>query len=295
MRDQKYFTLETIAAFHPTKPSYAVLGKPIAHSLSPIFQKAAFEKLSIDSEYIRMEVSEEELEEAVGLLVKKGFLGWNCTSPLKKRMMELCNQLDHSAIALGSVNTVKRRENVLLGFNTDGLGWVKDVKKNFFIDFQKLSITILGTGGAGKAIAIQSAREGVQKLILVNRTYGNALNLANLLESQYKTKVQVLALTEANVKKAIEQSELFVQALPFQHFNSLGFHWENILRAGILLYDLLYFPNPTPLESIAKKLGCKALNGLGMLIEQGALSFSIWTGLPAPIEIMKKSVASSEA
>ncbi|WP_244232706.1 shikimate dehydrogenase family protein [Methylacidiphilum caldifontis] len=288
---KSFFSLKDLRDFEPNKPSYAVLGKPIAHSLSPLFQNAAFKKLSLDAVYIRVEVAEEELEQAVNLLVEKGFLGWNCTSPLKKKMASLCNALDKSATLLGSVNTVLRKpNNFLVGYNTDGSGWAIDVKKTFSIDFSKLTITVLGTGGVGEAIAKQSALEGSKKLILLNRTYDNALTVARNIEKNFNVEVQVLSLTEQNLKNSIIKTDLFIQSLPLLPFKSLNFQWEKILHPHILIYDLLYFPMPTPIESIAKRIGCKATNGLGMLIEQGALSFSIWTGLKAPIETMRKSV-----
>lgn len=290
MSEKTYFRLKDLKEFYPTEPCYAVLGKPIAHSLSPVFQKAAFRQLALDADYIRIEVAEEELEQAVNLLVEKGFLGWNCTSPLKKKMASLCNTLDNSAALLGSVNTVVRKEQELLGYNTDGRGWAIDVKKNFAVDFLNLSIAILGTGGAGEAIAKQSAIEGSKKLILLNRTYEKALLLAQSIEKNFEVEVQVLPLTESSLKQLMLKSDLFVQSLPLLPFLSLNFQWEKILDPKVILYDVLYFPIPTPMESVAKKIGSKVVNGLGMLVEQGALSFSIWTGLDAPIETMRRSV-----
>lgn len=290
MSEKTYFRLKDFKEFYPTGPCYAVLGKPIAHSLSPVFQKAAFRQLALDADYIRIEVAEEELEQAVNLLVEKGFLGWNCTSPLKKKMASLCNTLDNSAALLGSVNTVVRKEQELLGYNTDGRGWAIDVKKNFAVDFLNLSIAILGTGGAGEAIAKQSAIEGSKKLILLNRTYEKALLLAQSIEKNFEVEVQVLPLTESSLKQLMLKSDLFVQSLPLLPFLSLNFQWEKILDPKVILYDVLYFPIPTPMESVAKKIGSKVVNGLGMLVEQGALSFSIWTGLDAPIETMRRSV-----
>ncbi|MGD9896423.1 MAG: shikimate dehydrogenase, partial [Candidatus Methylacidiphilaceae bacterium] len=161
----------------PWRKSYAVLGSPIAHSLSPVIHRAAFAEIGWPAGYGRVEVDEAELGAVVDRLKAIGFCGWNCTAPLKREMFRLCDRRAPTAVKLGSVNTVRQEKGILEGHNTDGRGWVLAVEEAFSVPLSQLRILFLGLGGAGAALARQAAWEGCPLLLLANRTASKAVSL----------------------------------------------------------------------------------------------------------------------
>lgn len=297
LMETKVYKPGELAALKGSQDLYAVVGFPVAHSLSPVFQEAGFRELGIEARYVRVEVEPDGLPSAVEALRGVGFRGWNCTLPHKHTMLELCDELDDSARQLEAVNTVLHEDGRLTGFNTDGQGWVRGVRQDFCVDVRDMRVMLLGAGGAGRALAIQSALEKCERLVLVNRTYekveGLARELAPLLDSEKlmgaHERVKAIRWEEDLIAEEIGSMDLVVNA------TSVGLRAHDpavlpsrILQPHLLVYDTIY--RRTRLLMAAQEAGARGASGASMLLHQGALAFEIWTGRTAPLAAMRKAL-----
>jgi shikimate dehydrogenase len=281
---------------------YAVLGSPINHSLSPVMQQAAFDQAGVDARYFRIEVDEEGLEKAVARLRQVPFGGWNCTVPNKVRMAGLCDRRAESAEQFGVVNTVVNEKGVLVGHSTDGLGWSRALKEAFGRGPDDLRIVLLGSGGAGRAIAIQAILEKCPDLVLVNRNPARARELLADLHARFAEgplartpqNLRVIGWDESELERALGQADLVVNA------TSAGLDPKappvlpaRILPATLMVFDTIYGVGCAKLRREVEISGAKWSDGLGMLLHQGAAAFSLWTGRDAPVEIMRQALQSA--
>lgn len=263
---------------------YAVIGDPIEHSLSPWMHNAGYEALGIDAEYQRFHVEASHLAEAVEGLCALGFSGWNVTLPHKEKIISLLDTLTPEARRAGAVNTVKIHEGQLIGHNTDGDGFIRSVKGNLN-EFKGKKAVLLGAGGASKGIALALAAQGMQVHIL-NRTPEKATVLAQALQREGATATSgVFAPGEW-----LEDVDLLVQT------TSVGLHGEPFpfsvqgISDRALVVDIIVNPRDTVFLKDAKKQGCRTLNGLGMLLYQGAYAWEFWLGGQAPVEVMRQAL-----
>lgn len=296
------YTLSTLDQITTEGDRYAVLGFPIKHSLSPVIQKAAFEACGIKANYIRLEVPPEAMPEAVEKLKAMNFKGWNCTLPHKMTMLDLIDEAGESARQLGGVNTVLNKGGKLIGYNTDGPGWVKAVHEVFKVDVRDLHIMILGLGGAGQALAIQSALENCDRLVLVNRTFEKTEHLKTLLMPLFRSehlvgahdRLMSLHWNEEAIAEEINHVDLIVNCTSVGLKSSEGpILPRRILQPHLMVYDTIY-PHTHFLKE-ADLAGCRTANGLSMLLHQGALAFEIWTERIAPIDIMRDALHAAVA
>jgi shikimate dehydrogenase len=287
----------------PARPApYAVLGSPINHSLSPVMQQAAFDHLVIEARYFRIEVDEDGLERAVGRLRQVPFGGWNCTIPNKVRMHALCDRRAESAERFGAVNTVVNEKGVLVGHNTDGVGWSRALREAFGRGPDELRILLLGAGGAGRAIATQALLEKCPLLLIANRKAARAAELADRLREQFSTgplartahDLRAVAWRDEDLAAAMNETDLVVNA------TSAGLDPKSppvlesrLLPAGTLVFDTLYGAGALKLRREAEAAGAMWSDGLGMLLHQGAAAFSLWTGREAPLSIMRGALESA--
>ena len=280
----------------PTKPApYAVLGSPITHSLSPIMQQAAFDHCGFDARYYRIDVPEEKLPGAISHLRAVSSGGWNCTIPLKVRMFEQCDRRAESAEKFGVVNTVVNENGVLVGHSTDGIGWSRALREAFDRSPADLRILLLGAGGAGRSVAIQALLENCPRLVLVNRNAGRARALADELEttllrdSADRNRLEVRAWDE--IPGLLGEIDLVLNA------TSTGLApgapavlSARVLRPGLLVFDTVYGAGCVNFQAEAAAAGARWSDGLGMLLHQGAAAFRLWTGLDAPLEVMRDAL-----
>ncbi len=276
----------------PWPKSYAVLGFPIAHSFSPAIHRAAFAAIGWPGGYGRIEVDIGGLGSVIDRLKTIGFSGWNCTAPLKQEMLRLCDRRATTAIRLGSVNTVRHENGVLEGHNTDGRGWVLAVEEDFSVSLSDLRILFLGLGGAGAALARQASWEGCPLLHLANRTASKALSLAREIES--RSRVKLIPWEEAALLQAASNADLLVSSLAEDPplLRNSGF-LDRLLRPGLFVLDLRYWPPEPPLLEAARQRGARTANGLGMLLHQASLAFELWTCAPAPLSVMREALATA--
>jgi len=271
------------------KKIVGLIGYPLGHSISPAMHNAAFQKLGLDFEYELFEVESEELSDAVNGMRALHIAGFNVTIPHKENIVTLLDEVTKLPRLIGAVNTVLNQEGKLVGYNTDGPGFIDSLKEDAGFIPQNKNCVVLGSGGAGRAIAIMLAEANARSVTVADVLEDKAKELASYAGSLLDTKFQAVAVNSAELQKAISSANLLVNSTP------LGMHpkveksplSENIvLPSKLLVYDLVYNPSETKLLKAAKAAGCKTCGGLGMLVRQGALAFSIWTGEEAPLDIM---------
>ncbi|MBV9490508.1 MAG: shikimate dehydrogenase [Verrucomicrobia bacterium] len=270
----------------PSDVALAVLGDPVAHSLSPAMQNAGLAARALPLSYGRLRVTEAELPKAFQEL-RSRFHGWNLTLPLKLTALPLVDELDPEAQWLGAINTVVRRDQKLIGFNTDGLGLHRALEAAFGAAWRSAPVTLIGAGGgAGSAAARYLARTGIPKLTLVNRTRAKLQTLHATLEKTMHVRIG----SWEELPRAIADSRLVINA------SSLGLDgtpldWDPAwLDPGHLVLDLVYRREPTPVVTWARRAGASAVDGLDMLLFQGAEAFRLWFGQPVPEAEMRHAL-----
>ena len=284
----------------PAQPvPYAVLGSPVNHSLSPVMQQAAFDHAGLEARYYRIEVDDIGLEMAVAKLKQVPFGGWNCTIPNKLKMYELCDRRAESAEQFRAVNTVVNAGGVLTGHNTDGVGWSRALRDAFSRGPDELRILLLGTGGAGRAIATQALLEKCPELIVANRDPKRARELLAHLNAQFATgplartpqNLRSISWDEPKLEAVLREVDLVVNA------TSAGLDPKapailsaRMLPAHLLVLDTIYGAGGAKLRQEVETAGAKWSDGLGMLLHQGAAAFTLWTGRDAPLEIMRQAL-----
>ncbi|MGI6031217.1 MAG: shikimate dehydrogenase [Eubacteriales bacterium] len=275
---------------------YCVLGTPIAHSRSPLMHNTAFEALGMDCVYTAFDVAEHQMDAAVAGLRQLGVRGWNITMPDKHRMAQLCDQLSPAARLIGAVNTVCNQDGILTGHNTDGVGFML-AARDAGVDLRGKKLTILGVGGASTAIYVQAALDGASELSLFNRqspSLEQARPLIRQLEKETGCHIGLYDLAdEERLAQEISTSAALVNGTSMgmsPHPERCPLPRAELLPSGLLVYDVIYEPLTTRLLAMARQRGCIPVNGLGMLLWQGAEAFRLWTGQDMPIQAVKQAV-----
>lgn len=265
-----------------------ILGYPLKHSYSPAMHNTSIEELGLNYLYVPIEVKDEDLRDLVkGIAAMKNFSGFNVTIPHKVNIMKYLDELDELAAAIGAVNTVTVREGRLKGYNTDGIGFLRSIEKEKGITVQGKKVFIIGSGGAAKGVAMTFAFEGAAEIAITNRTYEKAVELAENINR--KVKKCSYAVSGKDAEEALSDADIVVNTTSVgmtPHIEETPLEAE-FLHRGMLVCDIVYNPLKTRLLQDAEKRGCQTLNGLGMLIYQGAEAFKLWTGYEEPIMTMK--------
>lgn len=267
-----------------------LIGYPIGHTLSPAMHNRAFEYLDLNYIYLPFPVEENNLKGALRALPALGIVGVNVTLPYKEKVLAYLDEVTEEAELTGAVNTILVKDDRLIGYNTDGKGFIVSLRKGAEIDPRGKRVVIIGAGGAGRAVSIQLAKEGAERIALFDIVFDKAQDLASHIE-KYISKVKAKRLREEGLEKEIRGADILINATP------VGIKPDDpppidpkLLHPNLLVYDLIYNPPKTRLLSQAEEIGAKTLNGMGMLLYQGALAFTIWTGKEAPIEVMARAL-----
>jgi shikimate dehydrogenase len=264
-----------------------VIGDPIAHTLSPAMQNAAFKHLKLDFVFLAFKVKHTELENAMRGVRGLGIRGLNVTMPHKTAVLRYLDDLDANVKFLGSANTILNYGGRLLGFNTDGAGALNALRENG-VNPEGKNVLLLGAGGAAKAIAYSLAQDA-GALCILNRVPEKAAVLADALNRVFDKEVMGGTLSPNAVQKNLQDADILVNA------TSVGMH-PNInqslvapqwLRSDLAVMDIVYNPVETKLAKDAKAAGAHVISGVEMLLYQGVASFQIWTGHAAPIKVMQ--------
>ncbi len=274
----------------PATRLYAVLGHPIAHSLSPPMQNAAFAALGLDAVYLAFDVPPARLLRVLPVLADLGFRGVNLTVPLKEIAARGLARLDDTARLLGSVNTVCATSRGLTGHSTDGDGFLRAVREAFGLTPCGRNVFLLGCGGAGRAVAMACARAGARVLGLADADRGRVRRLASDLRAAYPDVAVAAAGQDRRAwSHACRAASLVVQATPVgMHAGDPALLEPESFHAGQCVFDLIYMAPETPFLRAAAAGGARIANGLGMLLHQGALSLALWTGRTPPLAVMRR-------
>lgn len=270
-----------------------LLGSPVAHSISPMMHNESFQILGLDYAYLCFEAKENDLEEAVRALKFLNARGFNCTMPVKVRMFELADRLSDAARLMGAVNTVVIENGVLIGHNTDGIGYMASVKAAGFGVIGK-KMTLLGAGGAATAIAVQAALDGVSEIALFNRrgrSWNRAQRLADQLNADTSCRVSLFDIADtALLRSQLADSYLLTNAtsVGMAPNNDTPIPDSSMLHEDLIVSDVIYNPRETRLLAEARARGCRTFNGLYMLLYQGAESFRLWTGMEMPVDTIRE-------
>ncbi|MBI3326832.1 MAG: shikimate dehydrogenase [Nitrospinae bacterium] len=267
---------------------YGIFGYPIGHSLSPLMQNTAFAYHRLEAVYLPFAVHPEDIETAVKALKALAIRGVNVTIPHKQTVVPWLDELAPEARLIGAVNTIHLKDGHLIGYNTDGIGFVRSLAEGG-AQVTGQRVLLLGAGGAARAIAVQLCLSGVQQLYVANRTRARAEELAlSLQQSIPHANICVIAMEEHAFIACLPDLDIVVNA------TSVGMrpHDPELLPATSLLprhlvCDIVYHPQDTPLLRAAQRRGARAVDGLGMLIHQGAEAFEIWTGRSFPLSLIR--------
>lgn len=253
-------------------------------------QNAGMAALGLNWRYLAFEVNPAQLGEALAGAKRMGFVGVNLTVPHKLLAVDLVDELDESARTWGAVNTVRFEaaggETIARGFNTDAEGIARSLREDLGLELRGAKVLLLGAGGAGRTAALKLAAEGVSELFQVNRTAAKAAAVAEEIRQRHAGVRVEVGYPTAEVDLVLNATSLGLKpedALPF----GAG---QFDLRRARTAYDMVYRPAETSFLKAAKAAGCRAANGLGMLLYQGAKALEIWSGQPAPVAIMRRAL-----
>jgi len=268
---------------------YAVIGDPIAHSLSPQMHNEQFQHFGINAHYLPLHITTENLSVAIKGLKAVGISGFNVTLPHKVAIMELLDEIDPLASSIGAVNTVVHLNGKYIGYNTDGVGFLEGLL-SLNIPLKNKKILIIGAGGAARAIYYTLASEGYTNIDITNRTVEKAKVLIE--QCQYQTNSQSLSLQEASEQLGNYSCVIQTTCIGMKDtMNEMPLSLKN-LKKNTVCCDIIYNPKKTKFLIEAQKSGAIIQNGLEMFVNQGAIAFEKWTQIKANREMMKQTVQS---
>ncbi|WP_314605170.1 shikimate dehydrogenase [Pseudoramibacter alactolyticus] len=270
-----------------------LLGSPVAHSKSPAIHNAAFAATGVNAAYLAFEVAPEKLAAAAAGLVALGAAGWNVTMPHKTAMAALCDELSPAARIVGAVNTVVVQDGRMTGHITDGSGFTAALTDRGFNPAGK-QVALFGAGGAARAAAVQLALDGAAQLVIFNRTVAKARMLAETIAAETGCAARAYALDDVEaLRAAVTEADLVINGTklgmaPYPETCVLpDARW---LARRPVVADFVYNPVQTRLLAMAAAAGCPTLDGLAMLLWQGAQTFALWTGRPMPVAAVRAQV-----
>ena len=272
----------------------ALLGSPVAHSISPLMHNEAFQLLDLDYTYLCFEVNEETLPAAVDGLKACGIRGFNLTMPNKNKIVELLDELSPAARLIGAVNTVVNDDGHLTGYNTDGVGYMQAVKDAGY-DITGKTITIMGAGGAATAICAQAALDGVEKIHIFARETSRFWDRTQKLAENINSTLPCKAVLHENkdtaaLAQAISESALLLNATSVGMApNTEGTIIEDtsLYHPDLIVSDVIYNPRKPVSSRKPERLAAVPFNGMYMLLYQGAEAFRLWTGKEMPVKEIK--------
>jgi len=247
---------------------------------------AAFAALGLNWCYVACEVDPKNLRAAIAGAKAMGFAGLNLTLPHKLLALDMMDALDASAKKWGAVNTVHFTERGAVGFNTDADAVTTSLREDLKIKLRGAKILLLGVGGAGHTAALKLASEQVAELFVVNRTQSKAEQVATEITKHFPAVKVSTTYPKGAVDLLVNATSLGLKPDDELPLNVKRFK----LKQARAVYDLVYRPAETPLLHAARLAGCKTVNGLGMLLHQGAKAFEIWTGRAAPLPAMRRAL-----
>lgn len=267
---------------------YGVIGDPIRHSKSPIMMNRAFRETGINGVYAAFHVTSDRIADFAAGVRAMGIRGVNVTIPHKLDIMSVLNEIDEGALAIGAVNTIVNDAGRLIGYNTDGIGYVRSLKEEAEHELAGKRIVVIGAGGAARGIVYALTSESPSRITIANRSVDRARELA----LAFQDIADIEAISNEQLQAACGQADIVINTTSVGMFPKTGetpidAAW---LRPGAVASDLIYNPLKTTFLEQAEQRGCRIHGGLGMFIYQGAYAFEYWTGQPAPVTAMRDTV-----
>lgn len=268
-----------------------LIGNPVEHSLSPVMQNAAFRESGLDGDYELWLTQDDEVPARVAQLREPDMLGANVTVPHKQRVMPHVDELSETSRRIGAVNTIINRDGRLFGDNTDAYGFAKTVQAAGFEVSPDRTALILGAGGAARAVIVALQELGIQRIEIANRTPDRATSLASELDRHG----DVASVHWGDLETRLPSVDLLINA------TALGWHageipldiaWMGLISRHAAVIDLTY--RDTDFLQISRRMGLVAVDGLDMLVHQGARAFELWTGVEAPVAAMRAAVVAEQ-
>ncbi len=281
MQQEKIYRAELTACF----------GDPVDENPTGVIEEAGYKTLGLNYRYLTVRVEKDRLPDAVNGARAMGFRGFNLTIPHKVAVIPLLDELTEAARLIGAVNTVISENGKLIGENTDGKGFLTSLRDNG-IDPAGKTITLLGAGGAARAVSVELALAGARHINIINRGEERGMELAsavsertNAAASYFRWIPQVSIPEETNILVQCTNIGLFpdVTGKPDVNYDTL--------RPEMVVADVVFNRPDTPFLQEAARRGLKTITGLGMLVNQAALNFKLWTGQDAPVGVMTEALA----
>jgi shikimate dehydrogenase len=275
-----------------------LLATPIGHSLSPRMHNLGYTLKDLNYAYLAFEVGNEALEDTVKGLKAAGVAGFNVSMPNKMKVLDHLDELDDSARFARASNTVVNRDGKLIGYNTDGLGYVRNLIEHG-VELKGQKVTLVGSGGAATPIAIQLAQSGIREISIFARNdqfFVQAEENVNYINNEMKefgVKANIFPLEDKDAfRREVAESAILANGTslgmkPLDHLSIVDDALD-VLRPGLVVTDVVYNPQKSKLLSQAEEAGATAINGLGMMLWQGALAFKLFTGEDMPVEQVKE-------
>lgn len=278
-----------------------LMAYPIRHSMSPTMHNNAFAKLDLNYAYLAFEITNETLPAAINAIRTLDMRGSNISMPNKQKVMALLDKIDPAAEMTGAVNTIVNDHGTLTGYCTDGTGWMKSLTDEG-LDIRGEKMTLAGAGGAGTAIAVQAALDGVKEISIVNKKdaqWDNAKRNIDLINSRTNCKASLFDIDDQdNFKNQIAESAIYCDSTgvgmkPLEDMTLVSD--PSWFRKDMIVYDTVYAPRTTKLMTVAQEAGVQhVFNGLGMMLEQGAEAFKLWTGEDMPVDYIRELLFSDK-
>ncbi len=275
-----------------------IIANPIQHSMSPLIHNSAFELLNLNYVYLAFNVDTKDLKKAINSIKALNMRGCNVSMPYKNSVIPYLDRLSTVSKIVESVNTIVNNQGILTGYTTDGIGLINAIKsKGYSLDQKK--IIIIGCGGAGKAILAQLAFENIKEIIVYQRkskTFQQAKEIIKRIKKETTCTIYLKDLQDLDqLKQDMLSSDILINTT---NVGMEGTSQSTLIpdtsffHPNLFVVDIIYHPQTTPLLTLAAKAGCKYMNGMKMLLYQGAESFYLWTNQQMPVLKIEKIIES---
>jgi shikimate dehydrogenase len=282
----------------PREPGLlGIIGNPVRSSLSPAMHQAALRRLGLDARYQAFEISPAQVRDVLRALAPLGFWGINVTIPYKETVLRYLDEIDAEAAAIGAVNTVAVRSGRTIGHNTDAEGFRLALEIEGRTDLRGAGVLLVGAGGAARAVSHACAARGCGRLLIANRAVGRARALVRALKARFpRADIAPIVAGGPGWARQVGSCAVVVNTTPLggRPGDPLPVP-PDALGRGQTVMDIVYRPRRTPLLEAAAAAGARTVDGLQMLLHQGALAFTIWTGREAPLAAMRRALAAAAA
>lgn len=268
-----------------------IIGNPLGHSLSPRMHNSTLAKMGLNYVYLPLEVASDRLAEAVAGLRALNFKGVNVTIPYKKAVIPYLDELSPEALACGAVNLIKNEDGYLTGYNTDGRGFMASLAEEGVNLIKR--VVLIGAGGAAQSLAYELTMAGAEQINILDLVEAKALELARFVETLPGGKADGARMNDDLFSSLSQSADLIINCSPVgmhPDIENTPIKFLNKVQPATVVYDLIYNPILTRFLSIAQANHLKTINGLAMLVHQGALTLKILTGATPPLNYMKEVV-----